>query len=199
MNEVMENLGSESISEKEVLALIGAAITGKMDNACGGHCITGLRIDPEKMDDVFWIEDTKFSYLRQAALLAASSMSSTSATANVSINTAVKNAADKQQAVELITEALLGKISAVLMVPREEMDASKAIVVYGLDSLVAIEIRNWITRELEASLQVLELLTAGSFTALAETVLGKSKLGVRFAVKDVVTGGAETPESVEEK
>jgi hypothetical protein len=49
-------------------------------------------------------------------------------------------------------------------------------VVYGLDSLVAIEIRNWITRELDASLQVLELLTSSSITALAGLILKKSKL-----------------------
>jgi hypothetical protein len=68
------------------------------------------------------------------------------------------------------------KVSAVLMTPREEMDATKPIVVYGLDSLVAIEIRNWITRELDASLQVLELLTSSSITALVGLILKKSKL-----------------------
>jgi Phosphopantetheine attachment site len=68
------------------------------------------------------------------------------------------------------------KVSAVLMFPREEMDPNKPIVMYWLDSLIAIEIRNWITRELEASLQVLELLTSSSITALAETILRKSKL-----------------------
>lgn len=180
--EVMDNLGSESISEVEVLALIGAAITGKMNTSCNNHCITGLKIAPEKINDIFWTSDAKFSYLHEAAEKEASALNSntSSSTANISINTAVKNAASKAQAIELITEALVGKISAVLMVPREEMDPMKPIVVYGLDSLVAIEIRNWITRELEASLQVLELLTAGSFKALAETVLGKSRLGGRF-------------------
>ncbi|CZR56253.1 related to polyketide synthase [Phialocephala subalpina] len=183
--EVMETLGSESISEKEVLALIGAAITGKMGTTCNGHCITGLKIAPEKLDEIFWTGDAKFKHLRLAAEAEASSLSSTNASANVSLSQALKAASSKAQAIDLITEGLLTKISAVLMVPREEMDPSKPIVVYGLDSLVAIEIRNWITRELEASLQVLELLTSGSFMALAETILGKSKLGVKFVeVKD---------------
>lgn len=68
------------------------------------------------------------------------------------------------------------KVSTVLMVEKDEMDASKLIVVYGLDSLVAIEIQNWITRELEASLQVLELLTSSSISGLSESILKKSKL-----------------------
>ncbi|KAF8858215.1 ketoacyl-synt-domain-containing protein [Acephala macrosclerotiorum] len=178
--EVMENLGSESISEKEVLALIGAAITGKIGTACNGHCITGLRIVPERIDEIFWTGDAKFRHLREAAEKEASQMEGANASTVVSLGASLKAATSKAQAIDLITEGLLTKISAVLMVPREEMDPSKPIVVYGLDSLVAIEIRNWITRELEASLQVLELLTSGSFMALAETILGKSKLGVKF-------------------
>ena len=47
---------------------------------------------------------------------------------------------------------------------------------YGLDSLVAIEVRNWITRELEANLQILEILTSDSVHALARTILSKSTL-----------------------
>ncbi|KAH7327102.1 beta-ketoacyl synthase domain-containing protein [Rhexocercosporidium sp. MPI-PUGE-AT-0058] len=180
--QVAENLGSETISEKEVLALIAAAITGKLAKDCNSHCITGLKISPESKDTLFWVDDAKFAYLKKAAEAeaAASSVTIGSPNASISLSAALKSAGSKQQAVELICEGLMLKVSAVLMVPREEMDPSKAIVVYGLDSLVAIEIRNWITRELEASLQVLELLTSGSFWALAEAVLGKSKLGVRF-------------------
>ncbi|KAG4440758.1 hypothetical protein IFR05_003745 [Cadophora sp. M221] len=188
--QVAENLGSETISEKEVLALIAAAITGRMAMECNSHCITGLKISAKSKDSLFWVDDAKFSYLKKAAeaeaAAAFSASGSGSAGAAVSLSAALKVAGSKKEAVELICEGLMSKVSAVLMVPREEMDPSKAIVVYGLDSLVAIEIRNWITRELEASLQVLELLTSGSFWALAEAVLGKSKLGVKFwAEKEV--------------
>ncbi|EKD12633.1 beta-ketoacyl synthase domain-containing protein [Drepanopeziza brunnea f. sp. 'multigermtubi' MB_m1] len=189
--QVAENLGSEAISENEVLALIAAAITGKMRQECASHCITGLRIPPEAKDALFWVNDAKFAHLRCAAEAEAeaaasasasglSSSSSSSPITSISLGTALSVARSREEAVDLICEGLMTKVSAVLMVPREEMDASKAIVIYGLDSLVAIEIRNWITRELEASLQVLELLTSGSFWALAETVLGKSKLAARF-------------------
>jgi KR domain/Phosphopantetheine attachment site len=172
--QVAKNLGSETISEKEVLALIAAAITGRMKE-CNSHCITGLKIGANNKD-LFWVDDAKFKYLKAAADAEAASLSTPTSTANVSLSSALKAAKDYKQATELVSEELMTKVSAVLMFPREEMDASKPIVVYGLDSLVAIEIRNWITRELEASLQVLELLTSSSITALAETILKKSKL-----------------------
>jgi NADPH:quinone reductase-like Zn-dependent oxidoreductase len=172
--QVAENLGSETINEKEVLALIAAAIIGRMKE-CNSHCITGLKINADSKD-LFWVDDVKFKYLKAAADAEAASLSTSSSTATVSLSSALKAAQDYKQATELVSEGLMTKVSAVLMFPREEMDASKPIVVYGLDSLVAIEIRNWITRELEASLQVLELLTSSSITALAETILKKSKL-----------------------
>lgn len=182
--QVSENLGSETVSEKEVLALLGAAITGKMTDICNNHAITGLKLG-ENPQDTFWINDGKFTHLRLAA--EAAQANSGSATATVSLSKALKQAKSMEQAVGLVCDGLMAKVSAVLMVPLEEMDASKAIVVYGLDSLVAIEIRNWITRELEASLQVLELLTSSSITGLAGTILQKSKL----VTKELLESGAE--------
>ncbi|PBP22184.1 beta-ketoacyl synthase domain-containing protein-2 [Diplocarpon rosae] len=178
--QIAENLGSEMISEKEVLALVAAAVTGKIGNTCGGHCITGLKITSEAKDSLFWVEDAKFRHLKDTAEAEASELSASSPITAVSLGAALEVAESRQQAIELICEGLMTKVSAVLMVPREDMDPSKAIVVYGLDSLVAIEIRNWITRELEASLQVLELLTSGSFWSLSEAVLAKSRLRTMF-------------------
>ncbi|TVY85582.1 Reducing polyketide synthase [Lachnellula suecica] len=171
--QVAENLGSETVSEKEVLALLAAAITGRMKENCNSHCITGLKIVPGVVEP-FWVDDARFSQLKTAAAAEAEHLST--AVPVVSLSSALKVCKSPEQALELVCEGLMTKVSAVLMFPREEMDASRPIVVYGLDSLVAIEIRNWITRELEASLQVLELLTSTSITALAGTILKKSKL-----------------------
>jgi len=178
--QVAENLGSETVSEKEVLALLAAAITGRMKDNCNNHCITGLKIVPGAPDP-FWVDDAKFSYLKAAAAAEAENLSTAAPT--ISLSSALKLAKSQEKALELVCEGLMTKVSSVLMVPREEMDVSRPIVVYGLDSLVAIEIRNWITRELESNLQVLELLTSSSITALAVTILKKSKL-VKFEAKE---------------
>ena len=68
------------------------------------------------------------------------------------------------------------------MRPIEELDPASPISVYGLDSLVAIEIRNWITRELEANLQILEILTSDSVPALAQQFL-KSQVFLRLILR----------------
>jgi hypothetical protein len=88
----------------------------------------------------------------------------------------VKASKTYEEALQLVSDGLMTKVSAVLMVPREEMDQSRAYCGIRLGLAGGIEIRNWIIRELEASLQVLELLTSSSITALAETTLKKSRL-----------------------
>jgi hypothetical protein len=179
--QVTENMGSETVSESEVLALLAAAISGRMAVDCNNHSITGLKIG-SNVQDLFWIDDAKFKYLKETAEAEQANLSTTAP--SISLSSAVKSSKSYEEAVQLVSNGLMDKVSAVLMVPREEMDQSRPIVVYGLDSLVAIEIRNWITRELEASLQVLELLTSSSITALAEMILKKSRLGEFKVVKE---------------
>ena len=62
------------------------------------------------------------------------------------------------------------------MIEEEDMDVTRPLTNYALDSLVAIEVRNFITREFEANLQVLELLSSGSIESLAKVICGKSKI-----------------------
>jgi acyl carrier protein len=185
---VAENLGSETISEIEVLALLGAAISGRMASTCNHHCITGMKITSPPP---FWVDDAKFKTLRLAAAEAAALDLSQPETKIISLSNALKASRSSDEAELIISNGLVDKVSAVLMLDKEEMDVAKSISSYGLDSLVAIEIRNFITREFEANMQVLELLTSPSITALAKTIRGKSKL-VKFkeeggdGVKDTV-------------
>lgn len=169
--EVARNLGSDTICEAEVLALLEAAITGKLAT-CNNHTITGMRITPSLQP--FWTDDAKFKGMRLAAEEAAAQ--DASANTVVSFNAALKAAKTSAEAEEVVCKGLVDKISTVLMLDAEDMDVTRSLSHYPLDSLVAIEIRNFITREFEANLQVLELLSSGSIQTLARAVVGKSKI-----------------------
>ncbi|ORY57854.1 lovastatin nonaketide synthase [Pseudomassariella vexata] len=168
--EVARNLGSDSISEAEVLALLGAAITGRTAT-CNHQVITGMRITPTMKP--FWTTDAKFKALRLAAEEAG--IANTSA-AVLSPHEALKAAQTVAAAEDVVSAGLVDKIAAVLMMEPEELDVTRSLSHYPLDSLVAIEIRNFITREFEANMQVLELLSSGSIQTLTRAVCGKSKL-----------------------
>ncbi len=174
--EVARTLGGDSICEAEVLALLGAAIGGRLA-VCNNHTITGMRMTPSMQP--FWTQDAKFKHLRIAMEAAAAADPSLSAAA-VSHHMALKTSKTLQEAEEAVCAGLVEKIAAVLMMEPEDMDVTRSLSHYPLDSLVAIEIRNFITREFEANLQVLELLSSGSIQTLSKAVCGKSKL-VSFA------------------
>ncbi|KAF4538109.1 Polyketide synthase [Lasiodiplodia theobromae] len=190
-NEVLTNIGGDTLVESEVLALLAAAVEGEQGvlEGCGGHCLTGLRF-PRAEGGVqpqlpFYADDAKFSVLRAAAVADASAAAAEAAggeggaAVKVSLAQALARAASKELAVDLVSRALLEKLSAILTVPLEDMDADaeRSVTTYGLDSLNAIELRNWIAREVRGvNLQVLELLTSGSVRALAGVVVKRAGL-----------------------
>ncbi len=55
----------------------------------------------------------------------------------------------------------------------EPMESAKSLASYGLDSLAAVEFRNWVRMELGAELTTLEITNATSLVSLCEKILGK--------------------------
>jgi aryl carrier-like protein len=174
--EVFKNIGSQTIGESEVLALIAAALSGDLDQSCSGQCITGLQIDT--LENNFWAQDAKFSVLYEAAKRTLGSSSQRDGP-SVPLQVTLSTAGSKEEALQICYEALAAKLAQVLVLSLEDMDPSITVSSLGLDSLVAIEIRNWIAREANANVQVLELLSSGTLMALAETILKKSQAYTR--------------------
>ncbi|KAI3324310.1 KR-domain-containing protein [Xylariaceae sp. AK1471] len=57
-----------------------------------------------------------------------------------------------------------------------DVDASKPLHVFGVDSLVAVELRNWISKEFAADLSMLDLMSGGSVAEISELVARASKM-----------------------
>ncbi|KAF7533432.1 hypothetical protein G7054_g7092 [Neopestalotiopsis clavispora] len=170
--DVLRNLGGQSMNEAEVLALVMAAVQGRMGGSCDNHCMTGLDLGEDGTAESlpYFASDAKFEHLRQAL---PSASASTGFAAELPVGVALARAQSHEDALHIVGAGLAGKLATILMVPAEDLDPETPITKYGLDSLNAIELRNWITKSLEANLQVLELLTSGSLTNLASIILKK--------------------------
>jgi acyl carrier protein len=74
---------------------------------------------------------------------------------------------------DFILRAITRKISQLLSVDVGTVDE---ILALGLDSLVAVELRNWILKRFEATLQSADVLVNQTPRALAEKVAARSSL-----------------------
>lgn len=88
----------------------------------------------------------------------------------------IGKATDMAQVADIITEALVNKTADILQMPASEVDAGRPLYRYGVDSLVALEVRNWISRELKANMALLEILAALPIESFAAKIAEKSKL-----------------------
>lgn len=55
----------------------------------------------------------------------------------------------------------------------EPMDPARSLSVYGIDSLSAVEVRNWVRAQLGAFVTTLDIMNAASLTAFCEKIIAK--------------------------
>ena len=168
---VEKMLGKTALGEKELHCLVAAAIMGQMKTSCNSHCITGLSLERDSAVPS-WMLDPKFEHIRPAMV----EQQKGSQTQKASLSESIQQSKNEEETLQLIQDALLEKVASVLMIPVIDIDPNKSITSYGLDSLIAIEIRNWIGRNCQATLQVLELLSSGNWVTLSGLIMRKSKL-----------------------
>lgn len=82
--------------------------------------------------------------------------------------------------------AIVQRLCTLVALDRESISLDSPLMSYGLDSLTAIELKNWFAQDLNTAIQASEILDAPSIVALATKAASRSKL--------VQTGSNENPE-----
>ncbi|OBT78885.1 Type I Iterative Polyketide synthase (PKS) [Pseudogymnoascus sp. 05NY08] len=185
IEENLIRIGLKDIQEAELHAIIELAMLPNAVGVTNGHLITGAHtsLDPgaDIADLPFWSRDPVFSHLdalRPHLARAADGSGGASSAGRASLKTLLGAASSKSAAVATVLEALLAKLARALAMPVAEIDASRSTAAYGIDSLLAVDIRNWIFREAGADVAVFEVLQAGSVGGLAGRVVeGSAFLG----------------------
>ena len=77
-------------------------------------------------------------------------------------------------AASVIIHALLRKLSDSLGVTEADLDTSRPVHLYGVDSLVAVELRNWFANKIKADVAVLHILGDSSIEDLASMAVRSS-------------------------
>lgn len=74
----------------------------------------------------------------------------------------------------LVSEGLRKKLSRVLGIPQDNIELNNRVESYGVDSLVAVELRNWLAKEMSADVAVFEILGGNTLVGVGLTVASKS-------------------------
>ncbi|KAI4910493.1 Type I Iterative PKS [Alternaria infectoria] len=95
---------------------------------------------------------------------------------SVSAATLFNLAEDDEQRVAVVLEALARKLARALSIPPEEIDVNKPLHAFGVDSLVAVELRNWIGKEFAADIAVFDIMRGRTVAAIGELITKMSQL-----------------------
>lgn len=96
--------------------------------------------------------------------------------AGISLEKSIAQASTVTDAEQLILFALRDKVSSLIAVDSEELNLDVPVTDLGLDSLIAIELKNWVTRTLQATIQTSDIMDSPSLKAFAASVTQWSDL-----------------------
>jgi hypothetical protein len=175
LRHMLEKLGFSSVYLPELLAMIKTAIVHPLrSKSSSGRSVTGLgtyKLDGSRPG----LEYSIFAHFRRMAL----KMKQTSRESDGSlavVRDVLQQTTSVDEAAEAVCTVLMAKISVLLMIPLEDIKASRSMSEYGMDSLVAVEMRNWLFREMDATVPILELLANESLLQLSAKIVKRSKL-----------------------
>ncbi|KAJ5692411.1 reducing type I polyketide synthase [Penicillium macrosclerotiorum] len=96
---------------------------------------------------------------------------------SVSLRQLIAESTSLIDAANIVTQSLIQKLSkSISTMQHNEVDIHKPLHAYGVDSLLAVELRNWIAKEFQSDVAVFETLGSSTFSTLAMLVAGRSEV-----------------------
>ncbi|CAH0052191.1 unnamed protein product [Clonostachys solani] len=77
-------------------------------------------------------------------------------------------------AVEIVLTGIMQRLAKLTNRALEDLDSSQPPSTYGVDSLVAVELRNWISNQLKSNVSIFEIVGKRSVAELAATIASQS-------------------------
>lgn len=113
---------------------------------------------------------------RHLLLIGLNEPSSAASEEAVDYATLFRNAASLEDAGRVVKEGLVQKLSRSLSILPEDMDTSKVLHTYGVDSLLAVELRNHFAIKLDADMAVFDIMGSSSIKSVSMVMARMSGL-----------------------
>ena len=175
----------ESISLKQAMRLVESAMLKPKRSDVSSQLISGICTAYSEFDmksnttSFLWQRDRRFSSLQRSSSLQQEDNESAAVadrmTSVVMIKDCIGAAKSWDEVIACCVVALASKVSEMFAIPHKEVDVSLPMAYYGVDSLVAVEVRNWLSTTARAELSTQEITQSSSLAALATEVAERSQ------------------------
>ena len=116
----------------------------------------------------FLEEDVRFSVVARRRSEGGSSVNQTAG--SISLTSQLSAVQTIQEAERIVVSAIVIKLSKSLQTSAAEIDEMRPLYLYGVDSLVAMEMRNWIVRELKCNISLFDIMAHTPIIQLASAI-----------------------------
>lgn len=164
----MDQQGYDPINKHELLSQIQEAVFSDQRTITSDRgidtfqTITGISL---KQKDRYWIGKPLFQNLYRNH---DQSDDGTAQPGEVNLPSLLRQLPDDEKRAEALLERFVGRLVTVLGLSAENIDASNPLSLYGLDSLVGVELRNWFNKSVGVDIALFDVLGASSIKALIE-------------------------------
>ncbi|KAK2025345.1 ketoacyl-synt-domain-containing protein [Colletotrichum zoysiae] len=165
---------SAQVTSQELEIVLAAAIRGTSftnGKPFAPQLLVGITDDIQRSTELGWPQDRKFDHR-----VSQSFTNDSPGAQEVSTSHKMRSAQTVNEAAQAVEEALRTNIAASITAEPDDIDVSKALFTFGIDSLKAIEVRNWIFAELQADVSVFDVLSQTPISDMAFLVVGRSSL-----------------------
>ncbi|TQN73576.1 Highly reducing polyketide synthase alt5 [Colletotrichum shisoi] len=169
------------VREKELLATVQAAMADELPIQSVVGLSTGGLLKQNGHDEPYWFEDGRFAHLR---IYDTQSFAVVNEDTTAELQAALAAATSLAEASELVCGALMRKLAKAMLIEIEDLDSSRPANAYGVDSLVAVEVRAWVFKDVKSDVSVFDILSNAPVSQLAENIAAKSQL-VSASVRNV--------------
>lgn len=162
------------LREDELRALVYTAITSKDVPA---QIVTGLGnvsvADAAGIEPPFYFNDPRFSMLLTTSTATTTAVKSDE---NASLQGKIARTSSASEAQTVILDALVARLAKSLQVAASDIDVTAPLHNQGVDSLVAVEIRNWIFQVVRSNVSLFDLTATIPVLKLVELIANRCEL-----------------------
>lgn len=184
MHKVQDSPVLTAIEEDEFLALLNVCCspTSAATDLSQSQVIIGLKTPMQLLDRSLEIPEVLkrplFSYFGQSR----GQSKAIKPTGDMDPALLFRHQESTEYRAKIVVQSLARKLARALSIKAEDVDTDKPLHVFGVDSLVAVELRNWMARDFAANIPVYEIMGGRTVAAIGEHVAKVSQIHLERTV-----------------